>query len=72
MIVTEQYTVNDRAFIRTTSDIGCFIVRDGIEYVEACDPAELGRTYTEGNPIPDDEYAVDAERLLNIMIGGQI
>lgn len=70
MIITEPYTVNGRAFVRTASDAGKYVVREGINYIEACDPAELGRTYTEGNPIPDDEYTVDAEQLLNIMIGG--
>ena len=72
MIVTEQYTVNGRAFIRTASDADRFIVRDGIEYIEACDPAELGRTYTEGDLIPEDECVVDAEQLLNIIIGGSV
>jgi hypothetical protein len=30
-------------------------VRDGVSYSEACDPAEFGRTYTEGDLIPDEE-----------------
>ena len=51
MIKTESLTIKGKAFIRTYSDSGCSVVRDGIEYTEAFDPAELGRQYTEGNPI---------------------
>lgn len=55
MIVQEHFDVNGRDFIRTTSDSGRFVVRDGVEYSEACDPAEFGRTYTEGELIPADD-----------------
>ena len=55
MIVQEHFDVNGRDFIRTTSDSGRFVVRDGVEYSEACDPAEFGRTYTEGELIPDEK-----------------
>lgn len=51
MIVTEEKTINGKTFIRTYSDAGRYVVRDGVEYAEAIDPAHLGRTYTEGNPI---------------------
>lgn len=54
-IVTEHFDVNGRDFIRTSSDAGRYVVRDGIAYLEACDPAEFGRTYTEGDLIPVDE-----------------
>ena len=54
-IVTEHFDVNGRDFIRTISDAGRYVVRDGIEYSEACDPAEFGRTYTEGELMPDEE-----------------
>lgn len=47
MIKTESLTINGKAFIRTYSDSGCSVVRDGIEYTEAFDPAELNRTYKE-------------------------
>lgn len=49
MIKTENLTINGKAFIRTYSDSGHYVVRDGVEYSEAIDPAEFGRTYTEGN-----------------------
>lgn len=55
MIVQEHFDVNGRDFIRTTSDSGRYVVRDGVFYSEACDPAEFGRTYTEGDLIPDEE-----------------
>lgn len=55
MIRQEHFDVNGSDFIRTYSNAGRYVVRDGVEYSEACDPAELGRTYTEGGLIPDDE-----------------
>lgn len=55
MIVQEHFDVNGRDFIRTTSDAGRYVVRDGVEYSEACDPAEFGRTYTEGGTISAEE-----------------
>lgn len=47
MIQTENITINGRQMTRTYSDSGHYIQRDGIQYAEAIDPAELGRTYTE-------------------------
>lgn len=55
MILQERFDVNGIDFIRTTSDEGRYVVRDGVSYSEACDPAEYGRTYTEGELIPDEE-----------------
>lgn len=55
MIIYDELTINDRAFIHTYSDAGRYVVRDGISYNEAYDFAELHREYTEGDPIPDDE-----------------
>ena len=42
---------------------------DGESYAEACDPAELGRVYTEGDPLPPEEIAAQAEEVLNILMG---
>lgn len=47
MIKTENMTINGRELVRTFSDAGYMIERDGIRYEEAVDPAEFGRTYTE-------------------------
>ena len=69
MIVQEHFDVNGRDFIRTYSDSGRLVVRDGVEYTEACDPAEFGRTYTEGDLIPADERESEAEEILNIILG---
>lgn len=55
MIVQTHFDVNGRDFIRTVSDSGRYVVRDGEEYSEACDPAEFGRTYTEGDLMPPEE-----------------
>lgn len=68
MIVQERFQIDGRDFIRTTSDAGRYVVRDGAEYEEAYDPAEFGRTYTEGDLIP--ENGSEAEEIVNILTGG--
>lgn len=69
MIQTETMTVNGKAFIRTWSDAGCYVVREGVEYAEAIDPAVLGRTYTESeNSLP----GIPAETALEILTGGDV
>lgn len=47
MIITEPMTINGKAFIRTYSDSGYMVERDGARYSEAIDPAEFGRQYIE-------------------------
>lgn len=47
MIVTENLTVGGRAFVKTYSDKGMMVEREGVRYSEAVDPAEFGRVYTE-------------------------
>jgi len=66
MIKTEALTIGTKAFIRTYSDAGRYVVREGVEYSEAIDPAEFGRTYTEGEPI---EGGVTADEVLDILTG---
>ena len=66
MIKTEAMTIGATAFIRTYSDAGRYVVREGVEYSEAIDPAELGRQYTEGDLIEDN---ATAEELLSILTG---
>ena len=67
MIVQERFEINGHDFIRTYSDAGRYVVREEIAYFDACDPAEYGRTYTEGDLMPqDEESAVD---ILNIIMG---
>lgn len=57
MIVAEKITINGKVFIRTFSDVGYMIERDGVRYSEAVDPARFGRTYTE----TDIKAAVDEQ-----------
>lgn len=47
MIIKENLTINGRGFVRTYSDKGMMVERDGVRYSEAIDPAEFGREYTE-------------------------
>lgn len=69
MIVQEHFEVNGRDFIRTYSDAGLYIVggQPYGKYVEATDPADFNRQYTEGDPIDDD---VDDAEALDILLGG--
>lgn len=68
MIVQTHFDVNGRDFIRTTSDSGRYVVREGVSYSEACDPAEFGRTYIEGDLMPVDD--AEAAEILDIILGG--
>ena len=68
MIITEQFYIGGRLFNRTYSDAGRYVV-GGVpygEYSEACDPAEYGRTYTEGELMPEP----DAAEVLEALLGG--
>ena len=68
MIVTENITIGGQLFARTYSNEHRYVVRDGAQYEEAIDPAEFGRTYTEGEIIEEPE--ADAEEIVNILLGG--
>lgn len=62
MIKTEQLTINDKQFTKSYSDSGYMIERDGVQYSEAIDPTELGRTYTETDiPIDIESAPIDEE-----------
>ena len=54
MIITEKVTIRNRDFIRTYSDEGRYVVRDGVSYSEAIDPLDSGRVYTEGEVMPEE------------------
>ena len=74
MIRTETLEKNGRTLIRTYSDRGVYIQRDGVRYESAVDPIETGRTYTETDDIIPVETGVservDAlETIVNAMIG---
>lgn len=51
MIITETFEINGIPFIRTYSDANRYVVRDGISYTEANDPALFNRIYAEGDII---------------------
>ena len=60
MIKTEQITINGKAFIRTYSDRGVMVEREGLVYSEAIDPIGSGRTYTETEtPVPKEDDGAD-------------
>lgn len=71
MILQENLEINGKSFVRTYSSENRYVVRDGVEYSEAIDPAEFGRTYTEGDKIPADEIEQDAQEILDIILGGE-
>lgn len=55
MIRQENSQINEQDFIRTYSDNNRYVVREGISYSEAVDPAEFNRVYTEGDVMLDEE-----------------
>lgn len=56
MIVTENLTINGRDFVKTYSDKGMMVEREGVRYSEAIDPAEFGRQYIETDePVEKEE-----------------
>ena len=69
-IVTEYYkTRTDGAvLVRTYSDAGKLLVRDGVQYREAVDPEDSGRVYTES----DETEALSAEEASEILTGGTV
>lgn len=70
MIKTEQLIINYKQFTKSYSDSGYMIERDGVQYSEAIDPTELGRTYTETDiPIEGegDLTVTDALEMLSEM-----
>lgn len=64
-IKTETVIIGTKQFTHTWSDDGKYVVRDGVAYEEAYDPAELGREYTEGDDLP----AISDEEALSIITG---
>ena len=47
MIKTEVVNIKGKEYSRTYSDSGLMIERDGVQYSEAIDPLNSGRTYAE-------------------------
>lgn len=62
MIIRENINIGGRDFVRTYSDLGMMVERDGVRYSEAIDPAEFGRVYTETDePIVKEEETEGGE-----------
>lgn len=63
-VKTEYYMTRKDGVIlnKTYSDEGRYVVRDGIAYDTAIDPAELNRQYTEGDIIPTDTTDIIEEK----------
>ncbi|MCC8044202.1 MAG: hypothetical protein LIP12_01725 [Clostridiales bacterium] len=61
MVVSEEYTVRNRSFIRRYSDSGFYITCDqtGEVYSEAVDLPDTERTYSETDELIADEEAED-------------
>ena len=70
MIIKETFEINGRLFTRIYSNDNRYVVRDGISYEEACDPAELGRTYIEGDTIENANVDADKAEAYDILLGG--
>jgi hypothetical protein len=61
VIVKENIEISGKQFVKQYSDSGFYIERDGVNYSEAIDPAEIPREYTETDvpididPTPEPE-----------------
>ena len=55
MIRQEIFYLNNKEFVRTYSDEGRYVIRDGVEYEEAQDLKEFNHQYTEGDRIPIED-----------------
>lgn len=68
MIVTDNYALRTDGvqLVRTYSDLGHKIMRDGVAYDEAIDPSDSGRVYTES----DEPTELTADEALEILTGG--
>lgn len=68
MIKTENLIINNMAFVKTYSNLGYAIERDGIQYAEAIDPAEFNRVYTETTVfIESGEENITDEELISML-----
>ena len=63
MIKTENLTFGGIQCVRTYSDTGCYIERNGQRYEEAIDPADTGRMYTETDIPIEGMEATEADYL---------
>lgn len=70
MIKVEEMKINGKSFVKTYSDAGMMIERDGVRYSEAIDPAEFDRRYTETDePIESIDEEIPGDEFLSMMEG---
>jgi hypothetical protein len=67
MIITENITINNIPFIKTYSNLGYAIERDGVQYSEAIDPAEFNRVYIETDVFIEGEEQITDEELISML-----
>ena len=68
MVIYETAEINGQTFEHVYSDAGRYLVRGDQRWEEVYNPLNTGRTYTEGDPIPEGEG--EAEEILDILLGG--
>lgn len=68
MIQTETVTINGVQYEHVWSDANRLICRGEQSWTEVYNPLNTGRTYTEGDEMPEEEAA--AEEVLSILLGG--
>lgn len=63
-VITEYFSTrtDGTVLVKSYSDAGFYIERDGVQYGEAIDPEECGRVYIETDiPLEEEEDFTDAE-----------
>lgn len=66
MIISETIKLNDTNYIKTYSDAGFYIERNGINYAEAIDMLGSGKEYTETDTLIETESATTEEQLRQV------
>ena len=69
MVIYETVMLNGAQYEHVYSDANRQVCRDGQCWDEVYNPLNTGRTYTEGEPIPETEPS--AEELVDILLGGR-
>lgn len=59
MIITENIVINGTEFVRTYSDKGYYVEREGVQYSEAIDPFDSGREYIETDVVVENDIDED-------------
>ena len=67
MLVRENMEIGGREFVKTDSDKGFYIERDGAKYSEAIDPADIPREYTETDEPIESEAELTVTDTLEIL-----